>query len=296
MIVPVSTAPNCSPMIVTIGIRLLRNACRTIARVRDTPRARAATTYSSRSSSITLARVIRARIAASAAPSVTAGSTRWAALPVPATGSQPSTTENRIASSGPSQKFGIEMPDQRHGHRGVVHGRTLHTAAMIPSGIATRIATAIAASASWMVRTQPRADLAGHRGAVPERVAEIAADDPAEKGAVLHEQRPIQARATAAASRHPRAARCRRAWPAPDHPARGGSARTPASPRPAAPGSSAASAATGSAAYAPQDIARRSVDRHSLAGPHGEWPLRPRGSLRSDALSSRLGDSRAGEL
>ena len=32
------------------------------------------------------------------------------AVPVPATGSQPSWTANRIASSGPSQKFGIEMP------------------------------------------------------------------------------------------------------------------------------------------------------------------------------------------
>jgi hypothetical protein len=29
---------------------------------------------------------------------------------VPETGSHPSRTANRIASSGPSQKFGIEMP------------------------------------------------------------------------------------------------------------------------------------------------------------------------------------------
>ena len=78
MIVPVSTAPSCRPMIVTTGIRLLRSACATTARGRDTPRARAASTYSSRSSSIRVARVIRARIAASAAPSVTAGSTRCA--------------------------------------------------------------------------------------------------------------------------------------------------------------------------------------------------------------------------
>ena len=53
MIVPVSTAPNCRPMIVTTGIRLLRKAWRTTARVCDSPRARAASTYSSRSSSIT---------------------------------------------------------------------------------------------------------------------------------------------------------------------------------------------------------------------------------------------------
>ena len=31
-------------------------------------------------------------------------------MPVPDTGSQPSVTANTIASSGPSQKFGIEMP------------------------------------------------------------------------------------------------------------------------------------------------------------------------------------------
>ena len=30
--------------------------------------------------------------------------------PMPETGSQPRRTANRIASSGPSQKFGIEMP------------------------------------------------------------------------------------------------------------------------------------------------------------------------------------------
>ena len=53
---------------------------------------------------------MRARIAASAAPSVTAGSTRCASVPVPDTGSHPSCTANTIASSGPSQKFGIAMP------------------------------------------------------------------------------------------------------------------------------------------------------------------------------------------
>ena len=53
---------------------------------------------------------MRARIAESAAPSVTAGNTRCHTEPVPETGSQPSRTANRIASSGPSQKFGIEIP------------------------------------------------------------------------------------------------------------------------------------------------------------------------------------------
>ena len=59
---------------------------------------------------MTLARVIRASTAASGAPSVIAGSTRCAGVPRPETGSHPSATENTIASSGPSQKFGIEMP------------------------------------------------------------------------------------------------------------------------------------------------------------------------------------------
>ena len=53
---------------------------------------------------------MRARIAASARPSEIAGSTRCASVPRPDTGSQPSSTAKTIASSGPSQKFGIETP------------------------------------------------------------------------------------------------------------------------------------------------------------------------------------------
>ena len=55
-------------------------------------------------------RVMRARIADSAVPSVTAGSTRCSGVPDPETGSHPSCTAKRIASSGPSQKLGIEIP------------------------------------------------------------------------------------------------------------------------------------------------------------------------------------------
>jgi hypothetical protein len=44
MIVPVSTDPSCSPMIVTTGMRLLRSAWPTTARVALRPRARAAST------------------------------------------------------------------------------------------------------------------------------------------------------------------------------------------------------------------------------------------------------------
>ena len=53
---------------------------------------------------------MRARMAASAAPSEIAGSTRCASVPRPDTGSQPSSTAKTSASSGPSQKFGIEIP------------------------------------------------------------------------------------------------------------------------------------------------------------------------------------------
>ncbi len=53
---------------------------------------------------------MRARIAASAAPSEMAGSTRCAGVPRPDTGSHPSSMANTIASSGPSQKFGTETP------------------------------------------------------------------------------------------------------------------------------------------------------------------------------------------
>ncbi len=53
---------------------------------------------------------MRARMAARPAPSDTAGRIRCATVPRPDTGSHPSPTENTIASSGPSQKFGIEIP------------------------------------------------------------------------------------------------------------------------------------------------------------------------------------------
>ena len=39
-----------------------------------------------------------------------AGRTRCAGVPLPDTGSHPSVIAKTIASSGPSQKFGIEMP------------------------------------------------------------------------------------------------------------------------------------------------------------------------------------------
>ena len=90
-------------------------------------------------------------MAASAAPNEMAGSTRCASVPRPETGSQPSSTAKTMASTGPSQKFGIEIPVNA---RVVATWSTIvprPTAAMIPSGIDTPIATSIAAAASSSV-------------------------------------------------------------------------------------------------------------------------------------------------
>ena len=127
-------------MIVTIGIRLLRKAWRSDgASARQAARPRREHVQLAQLLE-QLARVIRARIAASAAPSVTAGSTRCASVPVPETGSQPSRTAKTIASSGPSQKFGIEIPTSAS----VIAAWSTHvprkTAARMPSGIAKTMA------------------------------------------------------------------------------------------------------------------------------------------------------------
>jgi len=81
---------------------------------------------------MTDARVMRARIAASAAPSVTAGSTRCAGVPLPDTGSHPSITAKTIASSGPSQNPGIEMPASASVIDRWSRNRPRNTAATIP--------------------------------------------------------------------------------------------------------------------------------------------------------------------
>ena len=136
MTAPVSTAPNCRPRSVTTGIRLFRKACRMTARAREAPRARAACTYCSRSSSSSVARVMRARIAASAAPSEIAGRTRCARRAA-ARNRQPSELDgkddrqqrpqpevrNRDRRSAPasSRAWSIDVPR--------------HTAAAMPSGM-----------------------------------------------------------------------------------------------------------------------------------------------------------------
>ena len=90
-------------------------------------------------------------MAASAAPSEIAGSTRCAQVPRPDTGSQPSSTAKMIARSGPSQKFGTETPASERVIAAWSTAVPRRTAAMIPSGIANAIATIIAAAASSMV-------------------------------------------------------------------------------------------------------------------------------------------------
>ena len=84
-------------------------------------------------------------------------------MPRPDTGSQPSDTENTIASSGPSQKFGIEIPMSAS----VVATWSMlvpaRTAAMMPSGIAMSTATNIDAAAS--------SNVAGIRSAIAAATA-----------------------------------------------------------------------------------------------------------------------------
>src|SRR4030065_131606 len=50
------------------------------------------------------------RIAATPVPIVTAGSTRWPAVPYPETGKSPSPMEKTRIGRGPSQKWGIDRP------------------------------------------------------------------------------------------------------------------------------------------------------------------------------------------
>jgi len=159
--------PNGGVLLESAGSRSRRDAtvvlhsrCST-ARRRDAPRALAARTYNSRSSSITLARVIRASTAASGAPSVIAGSTRFASVPRPETGSHPSETEKTMASKGPSQKFGTEMPMSASVVAAKSTAVPARAAATTPRGMAIDVATTMAAAASSSV--------AGSRSAMAAR-------------------------------------------------------------------------------------------------------------------------------
>ncbi|GMA90354.1 hypothetical protein GCM10025869_08830 [Homoserinibacter gongjuensis] len=87
MTAPPSRAPTCSPTIVTTGIEEFRTTCPKSTCRGVSPFEIAVCTYPSAIDSATLLRVIRVMTAMNGMASVTAGSTRWAGLPVPALGS-----------------------------------------------------------------------------------------------------------------------------------------------------------------------------------------------------------------
>ena len=103
-------------------------------------------------------------------------------MPRPETGSQPSSTANTIASSGPSQKFGNRDAGQRERHGARNRPRVpRHTAAITPSGMAITIATSIAASASSAVAGTRSTIIVVTGWPVRNDVAEIAGERAAEE-------------------------------------------------------------------------------------------------------------------
>ncbi len=94
---------------------------------------------------------MRARTAASAAPSEMRRQHQCSSPPRPETGSQPSSTPNTIASSGPSQKFGIDTPASDSVIAAWSTTVPRQTAAAIPAESRRRGRRAIAAKASSMV-------------------------------------------------------------------------------------------------------------------------------------------------
>ena len=94
---------------------------------------------------------MRARIAASAAPSVTAGSTRYLKPSEPAAGSHRSLIEKKWMSRIARKKFGMPIPSTAIAIEPWSSGEFRRHAARIPSGIATSSATSIADRASLAV-------------------------------------------------------------------------------------------------------------------------------------------------
>ncbi|MOA18592.1 hypothetical protein D3C78_1389200 [compost metagenome] len=120
--VPASRLANCRPITVTTGIMALRSTWPQSTARWDRPLARAVRTKSSRSTSSTAERVMRARMAACTTASETAGSSRaWSAArtPPPSSSLQPGKppaenhcnfTENSRISRMANQKLGMAMP------------------------------------------------------------------------------------------------------------------------------------------------------------------------------------------
>ena len=122
--VPASRLANCKPITVTTGISALRSTWRHSAARRDKPLARAVRTKSSRSTSSTAERVMRAKIAACTTASDSAGSAKALSAgqtppPSPSPSLQPgkppaenhcNCTENSRISKMANQKLGMAMP------------------------------------------------------------------------------------------------------------------------------------------------------------------------------------------
>jgi len=94
---------------------------------------------------------MRARRAVALIPRVMAGRTRWARVPLPATGNQPSPTEKMRMARRPNQKTGMETP--RRASTITERSKPLpgRRAARTPRGIPVSTATKMAAEASSRV-------------------------------------------------------------------------------------------------------------------------------------------------
>ena len=136
---------------------------------------------------------MRARMAASAAPSVTAGSTRCASVPRPPTGSQPSSTANTIASKRPKPEIRNRDADERQRHRAVVDDRAAPDGGDDAERQRNQHGHGHRRERELRGRGHALENLLQHRLIVSQRHAEVAAHQSLEKRSVLHEQRAIEA-------------------------------------------------------------------------------------------------------
>ena len=98
-----------------------------------------------------------------------------------------------MASSGPSQKFGIEMPTSANVVAAWSTPVPALTAATTPAGIAMAQRHEHGGKRKLDGRRQPRRDGRRHRFVRPQRHAQIAARGAREERGVLNEQRPVEA-------------------------------------------------------------------------------------------------------
>jgi hypothetical protein len=118
MMLPAISWPSWTPATVRMGIMALRRAWRKRTASSLTPLARAVFTYSSRSTSSTAERVVRASTANWKRPRATAGKrsdltarpTPWPHPSKPPEANQPRRTEKRSTRRRPAQKAGTAIP------------------------------------------------------------------------------------------------------------------------------------------------------------------------------------------